>query len=73
MSKPWSYSMLTSWESCPRRHYLTRVAKVVVEPQTEATTHGNAVHKALEVSVRDALPLDRKYKQYEPLVETIRH
>lgn len=72
MSKAWSYSMLTSWETCPRRHYLTRVCKVVVEPQTEATTHGNAVHKALEGSVRDALPLDSKYKQYEPLVETIR-
>lgn len=72
MSKPWSYSMLTSWETCPRRHYLTRISKVVSEPQTEATTHGNAVHKALEVSVRDNTPLGPKYRQYEPLVETIR-
>lgn len=68
----WSYSMLTSWETCPRRHYLTRIAKAVSEPQTEATIHGNAVHKALELSVRDGVPLAEKYQRYIPIVELIR-
>lgn len=50
MNKPfaWSYSALTSFETCPRRHYLTKISKEVVEPQTEALTWGNRVHKALE-------------------------
>jgi hypothetical protein len=68
----WSHSSLTSWETCPRRHYLTKITKVVKEPQTEATIHGNEVHKALEVAVRDATPLPEKYKQYVPIVEAVR-
>lgn len=69
---PWSYSSLSSFETCPRRHHLTKIAKVITEPQTEATMHGNEVHKALEVSVRDSTPLPEKYKQYIPIVEVVR-
>lgn len=67
----WSYSSLTAFENCPRRFFLTRVAKTVVEPQTEATLHGNAVHKALEISVRDKTPLPAKYSTYTPLVDAV--
>ena len=52
----WSYSSLNAWEQCPRRYHLTRIAKVISEPQTEATLHGNEVHKALENAVGKALP-----------------
>lgn len=69
---PWSYSSLQSHETCPRRHHLTKIAKVIKEPQTEATMHGNEVHRALEVAVRDTLPLPEKYKQYIPIVEVVR-
>lgn len=69
----WSYSSLSAFEQCPRRYNLTRIAKVIKEPQTEATLHGNAVHKALELSVRDALPLPEKYKDYSKLVDVVRH
>lgn len=69
---PWSYSLLQSFETCPRRHQLTKVMKVISEPQTEATMHGNQVHKALENSVRDATPLPEKFKQYNDLVNLIR-
>lgn len=68
---PWSYSSLTAFETCPKRYYLTKVAKTVKEPQTEATIHGNAVHKALEISVRDRTPLPEKYSTYTPLVNTV--
>lgn len=68
---PWSYSTLTAFETCPRRYYLTKVAKTVVEPQTEATIHGNEAHKALEVSVRDQTPLPTKYQSYSPLVQAV--
>ena len=69
---PWSYSSLTAFETCPKRYQLTRLLKKVVEPQTEATTHGNEVHKALELATLGEKPLADKYKQYQPLVERLR-
>ena len=69
----WSYSSLTAYETCPRRYKLTRISKVVREPQTEATMHGNEVHKALEMCVKESAPLPEKYKQYIPIVSSIRH
>lgn len=66
MAQPaWSYSSLTAYETCAYRYYLTRVSKEVKEPQTEATTHGNNVHKALEHRIRDKTPLPDTMKQYE--------
>lgn len=44
----WSYSALTSFETCPRKHYLTRVSKIVKEPESDQLRWGNFVHKALE-------------------------
>jgi len=69
---PWSYSSLTAFETCPRRFYLTRIAKVVQEPQTEATIHGNEVHKALELAIKGEKVLPEKYQQYAPIVDRAR-
>lgn len=68
---PWSYSSLTAFETCPRRFYLTRIAKLVKEPQTEATIWGNEVHKALEHAVQGK-PLEPRFVSYGPLVEKLR-
>ena len=69
---PWSYSSLTAFETCPKRFQLTRLLKKVVEPSSEAMTHGNEVHKALELATLGEKPLADKYKQYQPLVERLR-
>jgi hypothetical protein len=69
---PWSYSSLQQYETCPRRFYLTRIAKLVKEPQTDATMHGNEVHKALELAVGGTKGLDPKYAGYQPLVDKLR-
>lgn len=69
---PWSYSSLTAFETCPKRFELTRLLKKVKEPQTEATLHGNEVHKALELATLGTKALDEKYQQYQPLVERLR-
>jgi hypothetical protein len=53
----WSFTSLTSFETCPRRYYHTRVAKDIVEPESDAMIWGNVVHKALEERVRDGKPL----------------
>lgn len=68
---PWSYSSLQQYETCPRRFYLTRITKRVVEAQTEATIHGNEVHSALEKAVAGKLALAEKYAQYQPIVQRL--
>ena len=67
----WSYTALTAFEQCPKRYYHTRVAKDVLEPETESLTWGRAVHKALELRVRDGTDLPTGMTQWEPLAERI--
>ena len=68
---PASYSSLSSFETCPRKHYLTRVAKVVTEPQGEALVWGNAVHAALEKHLKDGTALPPTMKSFMPLVDKL--
>jgi hypothetical protein len=69
---PWSYSSLTAYETCPRRFYLTRIVKQVTEPQTEATLWGNEVHKALELAIKNATPLEPRFVAYAPIIDKLR-
>lgn len=71
LTKPWSYSALTAYETCPRRYELTRVSRTVKEPQTEATIWGNQVHKALELYAKGEKPLPEDLKKYERYVNKI--
>jgi hypothetical protein len=68
---PWSYSSLTAFETCPRRFYLTRVSKEVVEGDTEATLWGKTVHTALEHRIRDGKPMSDLLRKYEPIAARI--
>lgn len=68
---PWSYSSLTAFETCPKRYYLTRVAKKVVEPQTEATIWGNKVHGCLEARIKSGTALPEYLQAYEPMAAKI--
>lgn len=61
----WSYSSLTSFETCPRRHYILRVSKQVAEPESEEQRWGNAVHKALEDRVGKKTPLPPGMEKFE--------
>ena len=69
---PWSYSSLTAFETCPKRFFITRISKQVQEPQTEATIHGNAVHKALEEYIGGKAPMPAKYESYLPVADKVR-
>lgn len=66
----WSYSALTAFETCPHRYWITRVAKTVKEPQTEATMWGNQVHKALEQRMC-GFPLPKSMESYEKFAVSI--
>lgn len=69
----WSYSVLDSFETCPWRHYLTKVAKTVREPQSPQMAEGNRVHKALELRVTERKPLVDADAKYEPLIARLIH
>lgn len=68
---PWSYTSLSSFETCPRRHYVTRVARLIVEPQTEQLRWGNEVHKAFEDRLKGVAPLPVTLAGYEPVLQTL--
>ena len=68
---PWSWSSLQSFETCPWRHYLTKISKEVVEPTTPALAEGRATHKALEDGV-NGKPMLSFYAKYKPIVDRVR-
>lgn len=68
---PWSYSALTSFETCPKRYYHIKVAKDVKDAPGEAAMWGSTVHKHLEDRLRDGTSLPVSIKQYEGLVAPI--
>ncbi len=63
----WSYTILTAFETCPRRYYLTRVSKEVKEPQSEHTVYGNEVHKAFENRLKNKTLLPEHLAKHEGL------
>lgn len=69
MSKPiaWSYTALTGFETCPKRHFHTKVKKDVPDPPGEPALWGQRVHKALEDRVRDKKALPPSLAGYEAL------
>jgi len=71
LTKPWSYSALNAFETCPRRYQLTRVTKEAREKQTEATLWGNRVHKSLEQFAKGEKALPKELKKYERYVNKI--
>lgn len=71
LQKAWSYSALSSFETCPRRYYFTKVSKQVMEPQTEATMWGNKVHSALEKYAKREAALPEQMEKWGPYVDKI--
>jgi len=64
----WSYSALTSFETCPRKHYHTRIKKDVKETEGEAATWGKHVHKSFEDRVLKGTPLPKGLQQWEGML-----
>jgi len=43
-----SYSSIKMYMNCPLRYYHQRIRKAVSDPGSEATHHGERIHKFLE-------------------------
>jgi hypothetical protein len=68
----WSFSSIKLYENCPKKYYHLRVAKSIVEPETEAMLYGTAAHTAAEEFVRDGTPLPRGFAYMQEALEIIR-
>lgn len=67
--KPWSYSSLTAFETCPRQYYHLRVAKDIKEEQGDAAKWGEWVHKQFEIFLNGGPELPDKIKQWRGIAE----
>lgn len=55
-AKPYSYSKLKTWSSCPRKFDALYVSKTHTQPITAALTQGTEVHKKLEDALKTDAP-----------------
>lgn len=62
----WSFSALESFETCPKKHFHTRVVKGVPEPPGEAASFGLLVHKVLEERLKGGPEITGAFACYEP-------
>ena len=63
----WSYSRLTSFETCAKKFWHVSVQKDVKEPESDAMRYGNKVHKALEKRVGSGTKLPSELSFLEPI------
>lgn len=71
MSIVWSFSSLKTFQQCPKKYYHTKIAKDVVEPDTQATMYGKSVHTAAEEYIRDGTPLPKPYEYIRPYLDRL--
>lgn len=71
VTPPWSFSSLTSFETCAKRHYHLKVARDVVDTPDESATWGTVVHEHLEARLKDGTRLPDSIAGYEKIVAPI--
>lgn len=71
----WSYSALSSFETCPMKHWWTRAApkgQRIVEPESEHQRYGKYVHSALENYAKTGTPLPVDLQYIGPVVDRLK-
>lgn len=63
----WSHSALGSFESCPRKHFRTRVKKDIYEGESAAMKDGKVMHKAFEDRMKHGRQLPPSLRHYEQI------
>ena len=70
--KAWSYTALEDFINCPKSYYEKRIAKSVVEAESEQMRWGNYVHKQFETHLRDNTPLDPQLDSHQKFLTLLR-
>jgi hypothetical protein len=68
----WSYSSITLFEQCPKKYYHLRVAKDIVEPESDAIIYGKDLHLSAEEHIRDGKPIPEKYAYIQPMLDKLK-
>ncbi len=67
----WSHSVINSFDTCARRHYLTKVSKEVKDPPGPEMGEGLRVHGALQKRLEGKEPLPDNLSYCEPICDRI--
>jgi hypothetical protein len=70
-AQSWSWSRLSSYETCARRYYRLSIKKDVKEEESQPLIEGKAVHKAFELRIRDGKQLPIHLRIHEPAMASI--
>ena len=68
---PWSWSSYDSYQTCPFKHYHTKVAKTYIEPDTQPLIWGNEVHQAVEYYITQQRAVPATMQRFLPIVDKI--
>lgn len=66
-----SYSAIKLFENCPLRYYKQRIEKSIVDKGSEASAHGERVHKSFEDRIKEKKPLPPELGPKERVVQAI--
>lgn len=74
MTKPvaFSYSRLSSYETCPKKFHAISVAKTIVDAGNEHTEYGQDVHTAFAAYIKKGKPLPMHLQQYTKYLAPIK-
>lgn len=68
---PVSWSKIESFQTCPFQYYSLRIAKTYEPLPFEQKDWGTDVHTALEHNLVNGVPLTNRYKQFQPMMDTL--
>lgn len=71
MSIVWSFSSLKTFQQCPKKYYHTKVAKDIVEPDTQATLYGKRAHTVAEEYIRDGKPIPEAFDYMKETLDVL--
>ena len=67
----WSFSSLKEYINCPKKYQEVRILKNYSFIDTPQTIYGKEVHEALELYVRDGVPLAKNYMRFKKMVDSL--
>lgn len=67
----WSFSAVTGYETCPKKHYHTKVKKDFKESFNDAANYGSDAHKHFELRMKEGKKLPMDLQHHENLLATI--
>lgn len=68
----WSFSSLKTFQQCPKKYYHTKIARDVVEPDTQATLYGKTAHTIAEEYIRDGVPVPPAFAYMQPTLDALK-